>query len=1574
MRFLASIALTLALLPAPLLAQEDDRSFLTAFLEDNLSDAGRQVVITGFAGALSSRASLTSMTIADDQGIWLTLTDVTLDWQRAALLKGEVRVESLTAAKIEMTRLPVTEGSAMPSPEAAEFALPELPVSVDIGKIEATEIVLGESVLGQPVTGQLSAAMHLAGGEGSADLTITRSDDGPKGLISLKAAYANATTQLTLDLRAEEGEGGIAVDLLGVPDAPSVLFTVAGTGPLSDFKAEVDLVTDGISRLAGEVTLTGSSDGNSGFVADLAGDLAPLFLPDYAEFFGPEVSLHARGNRSPEGMLTLSEMSLQAQALQLDGQLTLSADGLPDRFDLTGALGLADGSPVLLPMAGEISTRVTRADLALSYDRAAGEGWKGEVSLQGLDRADLSAATLRLTGSGRIARLGGDATVGATLGFSALGLKAADPALQQALGEVLDGSLLGHWRASDGTVTISRLRLEAPGFFVQTTGDVGGLDSGFTLTGHTEAVLADLARFSALSGYDLGGSARIAVDGSGSPLSGQFDVAGTVSGQDIVTGVAELDGLLRGGTEILIDVRRGAEGTDLRQLDLTAGTFSAKAKGRIATAGSDLVADVDFSDISVLGAGYRGSLRGVASLKGTLEVGEVSLTGAAEDLAIGQPQADLLLAGETQLTLRADLSPAGAVIETALLSNDQMSLDATGTMNAAASDLVAALKLNDLSVLGPGFGGQVNGRAELKGNLAGGSVVLEGSGVNLRVGQAQVDGLLAGTTSLSITADLTPAEVVLRKAELGNDAMTLSATGTMNAGSSDLVADLAVQDLAVLDLGLGGQLNARALLSGNLEAASLALEGTGTDLQTGQEQLDALLAGNTALSIAADLTPEAAVIRKADLKNDAMRLSATGTLTPTESDLVADLVLTDLAVLGSGLGGQLSGRALLKGNLDGGSVALEGSGVDLKVGQRQVDGLLAGTTRLSIDADLAQGAAVIRKADVSNDVLRLSATGTLNPTTSDLVADLELRDLASLGGGYGGSMSARLLVSGSPADGRLTLDGTAQNLALGQSQADRLLAGQSSIKADIGFSTKGITVNSAELTTPQLTASAKGQAGADGAVLDLSARLGNLGLLLPEFPGPLTVTGTAAQRAGGTTLDLRAQGPGQIDTSITGTVAPDYSSADLALRGTAQAALVNGFIEPRTLTGPTSFDLALRGPLALSSLSGRVSLSGGRLADPAQNFGLDGIEATATLSGGQAVIAVQSQVTTGGSVAVTGSIGLAAPMPADLAIDLRGVTLRDPQLYETRLHGRLTFIGPALGGAEIAGNLDLAETELRIPSTGLGGLGDIPELRHLHEPGEVRATRARAGLLNGHGGSGIRGSGGGVFGLNIRLSAPSRLFIRGRGLDAELGGSLLLTGTTDSVVPGGSFELVRGRLDILGKRLILAEATLQMQGDFVPFVRILASTESDGVTSSVLIEGEAFNPTLSITSVPDLPDEEALAHLLFGQGLDNISALQAAQLASAVATLAGRGGGGIIENLRKSTGLDNLDIKTTDDGTAELTAGRYINSKIYTEVTVDQDGKSRIDLNLDLAPHITLRGRADSDGSAGVGVFLQKDY
>ena len=63
---------------------DDDKGFITNLLEENLSGAGREVIIDGFRGALSSRATYDQITIADAEGIWLTLKNGAIHWNRAA--------------------------------------------------------------------------------------------------------------------------------------------------------------------------------------------------------------------------------------------------------------------------------------------------------------------------------------------------------------------------------------------------------------------------------------------------------------------------------------------------------------------------------------------------------------------------------------------------------------------------------------------------------------------------------------------------------------------------------------------------------------------------------------------------------------------------------------------------------------------------------------------------------------------------------------------------------------------------------------------------------------------------------------------------------------------------------------------------------------------------------------------------------------------------------------------------------------------------------------------------------------------------------------------------------------------------------------------------------------------------------------------------------------------------------------------------------------------------------------------------------------------------------------------------
>lgn len=153
----------------------------------------------------------------------------------------------------------------------------------------------------------------------------------------------------------------------------------------------------------------------------------------------------------------------------------------------------------------------------------------------------------------------------------------------------------------------------------------------------------------------------------------------------------------------------------------------------------------------------------------------------------------------------------------------------------------------------------------------------------------------------------------------------------------------------------------------------------------------------------------------------------------------------------------------------------------------------------------------------------------------------------------------------------------------------------------------------------------------------------------------------------------------------------------------------------------------------------------------------------------------------------------------------------------------------------------------------------------------------------------------------------------------------------------------------------------------------MAETQSGETQIRVIIEGQVSAPEVTFESTPERPQEEVLSLLLFGRDLSEISALQALRIAGAINTLAGRGPG-ISETLRANTGLDNLDLQTSQDGTTAVSVGKYIGDNAYTDVTVNSAGETEINLNLTITDSVTARGTVTSSGNTGVGIYYERDY
>jgi translocation and assembly module TamB len=551
------------------------------------------------------------------------------------------------------------------------------------------------------------------------------------------------------------------------------------------------------------------------------------------------------------------------------------------------------------------------------------------------------------------------------------------------------------------------------------------------------------------------------------------------------------------------------------------------------------------------------------------------------------------------------------------------------------------------------------------------------------------------------------------------------------------------------------------------------------------------------------------------------------------------------------------------------------------------------------------------------------------------------------------------------------VDATTRDVSVGQEMADLVLAGITTLSLSADAENGGVRLNNFRLDNRQISAEGTGSVEGDYRQIELSARLRDVALFAPGFSGPLTLAGNVSETAVGYVVDLNGDGPGATTAQIKGSLASDFSRTDMRIQGDAQSAFLNRFIAPRNISGPIQFDLALVGAPQLASLSGRVWAENAQLVAPTFGINIDNMRVAADLSGGNAHLSAEATVRGGGQIVLSGPVALTKPYQSDLTVDLRSVRLRDPEVYDTSVNGKVAIRGPATGGALITGSVALGSTEIRIASTGLGGTSDLGKITHIHEPTPVRQTRVRAGMTDQ---GETRQSRGVPYQMDLAISAPGRIFVRGRGLDAELGGSLQIGGTTDDILPAGQFNLVRGRLDILGKRLTIDEGMVQLQGALLPYVRFAASTQTDGFTTTVVVEGNVAEPEIKFLSSPELPEEEVIAHLLFGRDLTSLSAFQALQLASAVATLAGRGGEGIVSKLRNSFGLDDLDVTSAQDGTTAVKVGKYLSEKVYTDVTVGSDGKSEINLNLDIRPGLAARGTLQSDGSTGLGIYYEKDY
>ena len=265
--------------------------------------------------------------------------------------------------------------------------------------------------------------------------------------------------------------------------------------------------------------------------------------------------------------------------------------------------------------------------------------------------------------------------------------------------------------------------------------------------------------------------------------------------------------------------------------------------------------------------------------------------------------------------------------------------------------------------------------------------------------------------------------------------------------------------------------------------------------------------------------------------------------------------------------------------------------------------------------------------------------------------------------------------------------------------------------------------------------------------------------------------------------------------------------------------------------------------------------------------------------------------------------------------------------------------------------------------------------------------------------------------LALDIDMPGQVFVRGRGLDSEWKGRMAVGGTSSDPALTGNLEAIRGNYAFIGTTFLVTQGVVTFTGGggIDPGIDITADNTGNGITAEVRIGGTASAPTVKLTSQPQLPQDEILARVLFGQSLGQVTAAQGLQIAQIAGSLATGGGPGVLDTIRRGLGLDVLSFGKSSSllgtnatanavgsglpppagstaasssssggvlGGSALSAGKYVAPGVYVGVAQGLSmGSSAATIQFELTPHLSLKteiGRADS--GSGLGLDWKLDY
>ena len=400
------------------------------------------------------------------------------------------------------------------------------------------------------------------------------------------------------------------------------------------------------------------------------------------------------------------------------------------------------------------------------------------------------------------------------------------------------------------------------------------------------------------------------------------------------------------------------------------------------------------------------------------------------------------------------------------------------------------------------------------------------------------------------------------------------------------------------------------------------------------------------------------------------------------------------------------------------------------------------------------------------------------------------------------------------------------------------------------------------------------------------------------------------------------------------------------------------------ISGKVSGTLEASGSLESIIVNGGIILNNGEYSYRQYGLELKNIESKISAHGDKITFdEIKAKDVFSNQVNGSGSFSMQNDMPFNIALTTEKFNL----INTPYIHG------------EIKGNIDLTGNDQKAAAKGKFALGpleikipehfqqDIPALTIIKNINENQNNKEIDNIPY-------------ELTLDITLKTDDKVFIRGWGVDALLGGKLHVTGPSYDPIINGLLRIERGKYQEFGKLLNIKGGALIFDGPISPspYMNIVATATEGSTDISLILAGSIQSPDITIESIPAMSSERALSMLLFGENPENISTFQALQLADSLRRLSGKGGGFDPLGLgRKILGVDEISFKSDADDPekSSVGVGKHVTDKVYIEIEKGRhEGSAKTKIEVQITPKISIESTTEQEGNNSLGVNWRFDY